>query len=398
MRPEFDEKAVMKGEGGSLSWLNSGFRQRYRAAATGALYHTGLLRMALRWEGTHQLCSVPGSSWPRLRRFTGSKFAILCYHRVGTEGVPLFSRLRPDAFERQMRYVRKHYRVVPLGQLCRELEEAVPVKPTVAITFDDGYRDLYSYAFPVLRKYEIPATIYLIGKSMQTGEAPWYDRIFVALHSAAEWELEVEMGEPRRFTLSGAASRAAAAWEIICYLRSIPDTPRRKWCAAFEARMKVSREMLEYRMLDWEQVREMRRSGVSFGAHTMNHPAVSRLDEAELEEELGRSKRDLEAGLGATVEDFAYPFGKAEDRSDSAENYLLRCGYRSAVTTTAGVNSRGQNRFALHRLQIGDGSFLADFAFRLSQMFFEASDEAAPAPVQSLSKPAQQAETSERVS
>lgn len=396
MRPESDRRAVMMREGVSLSGLGLGFREVYRAAATGALYHTGLLRMARRWEGTHQVCSILGSSWPRLRRFTGSKFGILCYHRVGRGGVPLFSQLLPKAFERQICYLRKHYRIVSLGQLCRELEEVVPVKPTLALTFDDGYRDLYSCAFPVLRKYEIPATIYLIGKSMETGEAPWYDRIFVALHSTSERELEIELGALRRFLLSGPASRAAAAWEIICYLRGIPDAQRRKWCAALDARLKVPEEMLENRMLDWAQVREMYRSGISFGAHTMNHPSVSRLDAADLEGELVQSRRVLEAGLGAPVEDFAYPFGKAADRSDSVENYLALCGYRSAVTTIAGINSRGRNRFALHRLQIGDGTFLADFAFRLSQLFFEAPDEAAP--TQSFSEPVQQVEPSERIS
>ena len=345
------------------------FRERFKQVVASSLYHSGLLRLAQPLAGTHELTSVEGSRLPRLRRFAGSKFGILCYHRVGTEGVPLFSRLEPRVFEAQMRYIKKHYRVVPLGQMCRELQEVRPVAPTLAVTFDDGYRDLYTYAFPVLQKYGIPATIYLIGQCMETGEAPWYDRVFVALKAAPGTTLDVQMNGSRSFELSSPAARAMAAWEIVCYLRTIPDARRREWCAAFESRVASPESELSSRMLDWDQVRTMHRGGVSFGAHTMTHPAVSRLDAAELESELGLSKRLLENGLGVSVEDFAYPFGKPADCSAAAERFLGRRGYRSAVTTVEGINSAGTNMLSLHRLQIGDDRSMSSFAFTVTRMF-----------------------------
>jgi peptidoglycan/xylan/chitin deacetylase (PgdA/CDA1 family) len=350
-------------------------KEKCRGALAAGLHHTGLLGLMRRLAARHDLTFSRGSRLPRLRQRAIPKFGILCYHRVGVEGVPLFSRLDPVLFEEQMAYIRRHYRIVSLGELCRELEDGSPVSPTLCVTFDDGYRDLYRHAYPVLRKYDIPATIYLIGRCIETGEAPWYDRIFVALASLPADEIQVDIGSPRRLILSGQNERFTATWEIVCFLRSISDSERHRWCAAFEQRVNMPPEALMNRFLDWDQVRTMHRGGIFFGSHTMTHPCVSRLDGDELQEEIGESKRLLENRLGGPINDFAYPFGKPSDRSAAAEKFLKNCGYRSAVTTEYGINRPGANRFCLRRMQIGDGRRLSDFAFDLSRMFLEDSEQ-----------------------
>ncbi len=360
-------------------------KEKLRRGLAAGLHATGALHLLRRLEGSRQVLSSPGSRWPKVRRFAGSKFGILCYHRVGTEGVPLFSRLEQRVFEAQMNYLRKRYRLVPLGQMCREIANGDAVEPTLAITFDDGYRDLYTQAFPVLRKYEIPATIYLIARCMETGESPWYDRIFVALDHAPGDSIEVEMDVPRQFALTSVAARRRAAWEIVCFLRTISDASRRQWCQSFEARMQPPQVHLEGRMLDWNQVRSMQASGISFGAHTMTHPSVARVAAASLDEELIASRSLLEACLDAPAEDFAYPFGKSSDCLAAGDDYLARCGYRSAVTTLEGINSFGADPLRLNRLQIGDDCSLSLFAFNLARMFFESVSESSisPAPTRS---------------
>ncbi len=346
------------------------------------LYRTGLLRTVNRLFSSRELSSMAGSRLPRLRRSVGSKFGILCYHRVGTGGVPLFSQLQPKLFRAQMEHIKKNYRLVSLGQLCHELQDETLGVPTLAVTFDDGYRDLYTHVFSVLREYQIPATIYLIGDCMESGAVPWYDRIFLALKDAPGTSFEVEMDGFRQFTASSPMARIEAAWEIVSYLRTKPDTWRQKWCASFEKQVLISPEEADGRMLNWDQVRTMHKAGVSFGAHTMSHPSVSRLDSHGLKCELGESKLILEQGLGAPIEDFAYPFGKPEDRSLAAEAFIANCGYRSAVTTTEGFNISGTNRFRLRRLSISDDWSLVDFAFNVSRMFVETPSEMRFNPIQ----------------
>jgi len=347
-------------------------REHLRNGVAAGLYRTGALDILRRFERRFRLRLGADPRQLRVGRFRGSKFAILCYHRVGTGGVPLFSQLSPAVFERQMRYLRRNYRIVSLPQLCQELRNGAAVAPTVAITFDDGYRDLYRHAFTVLQKYQIPATIYLIGESMETGECPWYDRIFVALEHAPETHLEVELDSSRQFGLTSPAERRQAAWEIVCYLRTLPDAKRREWCAAFDRRMRPPRVHLENRMLDWSQVRTMQAAGVHFGAHTMTHPSVARLAPTEFEEELLASRKLLEAGLETAVEHFAYPFGKTADCLSSSETMLSGYGYRSAVTTREGINSFETDLFRLNRMQIGDDASIALFAFNVARMFLEA--------------------------
>lgn len=356
-----------------------GIREKLQQGIATGLHVTGSLAMLRRFEHTHRVFFKPGARWPRLERFNQPKFAILCYHRVGTGGVPLFSQLQPRVFDAQMRYLRKNYRVVPLGQLCDELRIGDPVKPTVAVTFDDGYRDLYTHALPVLRKYQIPATIYLIGKSMETGECPWYDRIFVALEYAPEGSIEIDMETSRRFFLTSPEARRKAAWDIVCYLRTLPDSERRDWCAAFNERTKPQQAALAGRMLDWNQVRSMQTAGVRFGAHTMTHPSVARVESSRLDQELNAARKLLEAGLDAPVDDFSYPFGKPADCLSSGDPFFRRCDFRSAVTTVAGINCPGSDRLRLNRLQIGDDPSLSAFAFNLARTFFEA-DSAPPMP------------------
>jgi len=355
------------------SGLWAATKERGRRLIAEGLYRTRLLRTLERLAARHGIRR--GAPSRLMRQTPGSKFGILCYHRVGTEGVPLFSRLEPKSFEAQMRYVKQHYRVVSLNQLCCELRDATNVPPTLAITFDDGYRDLYEFAFPVLSKYEIPATIYLIGRCMETGEVPWYDRIFAALKIAPGPAFEVNLDKPRRFALDCAADRSQAAWEVVCFLRSIPDVQRRTWCVDFERQIALPQLWLEDRMLTWEQVRTMHRAGISFGAHTMSHPVVSQLDPSAFHEEFVRSRELLELSLGAEIPDFAYPFGKPADRSLLVEKFLESCGYRSAVTTSQGYNTRDSSLYRLLRLQVGEGQSMAEFAFELCRMFLESSTQ-----------------------
>jgi peptidoglycan/xylan/chitin deacetylase (PgdA/CDA1 family) len=166
----------------------------------------------------------------------------------------------------------------------------------------------------------------------------------------------------------------------VCFLRTISDANRRKWCLTFEAAMKPPQNKLEERMLDWNQVRSMQASGISFGAHTMTHPSVAQVEASNLAEELKASRSLLEAGLDAPVEDFAYPFGKLSDCLSVNDDYLAQCGYRSAVTTVEGINSRGANLFRLNRIQIGDDRSLSLFAFNLARMFFESASENSVSP------------------
>lgn len=339
------------------------------------LHRSGGLRVLERVARSYEVRRDANSRWPRMSRVASGKFAILCYHRVGAGGIPFYSELPAEAFEAQMKFLRKHYRVVSLEQLLREIRDPESKGQAVAITFDDGYRGLYTEALPILKKYQIPATVYLIAGAVETGEVAWYDRIFLALQTVPQGVFEIELGRAYRFDLATPASRVAAASQINACLREIPDERRREYCAALEKRVALPPDELANRMLSWDQVREMERAGIVFGAHTMSHPALSRLKPQDAERELRESRRLIEERLKRPVADFAFPFGKPADCGEGADALLERCGYRSAVTTSDGINRTGANPYRLRRPGIDLNGPLSLFAFHMNQAFLRGQEE-----------------------
>src|SRR5262249_6728411 len=150
-----------------------------------------------------------------------------------------------------------------------------------------------------------------------------------------------------------------------------------EFCTELEKRIPLPSDRIVGRMLTWEQIRAMHRAGVSFGSHTLSHPAVSQLSLAALDDELRTSKQIIENRLQTTVKDFAYPFGKPADYGD-VPRAIPAFGYRTAVTTNWGLNSSGTDRFHLRRVSICEEQHLPTFAMKLAQLFLEPGAQDSP--------------------
>ena len=355
----------------SQNWVNASLPRKssfnWRELVVRGMHYTGALELARRIS--MQLEIQPDSTlpWLRFRHVLSPKFLILCYHGIGASGNPLLPSTSRESFETQMRFLRNHYRIVSMDEVCGELRSDSVSSPGIAITFDDGYRSVYTTAFPILREYNIPATVYLTLDTIETGQAAWYDRVFLATALATNGSLDLDLDGPWHFDLNSTEQRLHAALEVVAFLRSLPNSRRCELAAFFERKMGLSLNAISGNILTWEQIHSMSRAGISFGSHTMTHPVVSQLSEPELVLELCGSKRLLEERIDTPVLDFAYPFGKVSDCSVAAQNMLSQCGYRSAVTTVPGANIPQLNPYELRRLQVGSDVSLARFAFDLNQ-------------------------------
>jgi peptidoglycan/xylan/chitin deacetylase (PgdA/CDA1 family) len=284
-----------------------------------------------------------------------------------------------------MRYIASNYRVLSIKEMIGELSGQEKSGQAVAITFDDGYVGTYSEAYPILRKYSLPVTVYLSGCAIETGEALWYDRIFLCFQKAPV-QLTIELATPRTYSLGTFTDRIQAATEVVMYLRSLPDRERQAWCREFEARIPLKSEEIRGAMMTWEQAREMQKGGVDFGAHTMTHPVVSRLQPEDLSREISESKRLIEQRLNSPVDSFAFPFGKSLDCGYGINRVLTSYGFRSAMTSIVGVNEPGADLFRIRRLGIGTSLNIAHFAFQLQRAFMYPEDEE-PASSRAQSQP-----------
>src|SRR3990172_7617943 len=250
------------------------------------------------------------------------EFTILLYHGVSRSvhrGIENCSRKHVSAehFEAQMRFLATMGRVAALGDLLADCEKGLPAGGRVAVTFDDGFENNYSVAFPILRRHGVPATFFLSTGFIGSSRVFWVDKLEYLLNEAAVNAFEsAVLG--REFLLASLERRAAALREIKGALKRQPalvDDTIAELEALAEAPLRY--DYPDYRMMDWHQVREMHRSGLcEFGAHTIDHTILSHVPHAEKVLQVRQSKATLEGELGTPVTLFAYPEGQADHFDD----------------------------------------------------------------------------------
>jgi peptidoglycan/xylan/chitin deacetylase (PgdA/CDA1 family) len=346
----------------------TGVKQIVSRLAAGLLFHSRVLRL-LRGR-LNQLVLRTGEdgrpAFPFLKRSRGRNLQILSYHRVSDQRDSFLPALGVRRFEAQMEYLASDFRVLSLEEAVARLEAGELPDHALVVTFDDGYRDNYRHAFPVLRRLAIPASFFLTTGAIGSGGLLWHDRVFHAFRQTA---LRALTGYPEpadAYPLTTPENRRGARQAVLDFLRTVDSAEQASWVERLERALAVSPPTDGGRlMLSWEEVREMHRAGFSFGAHTVGHPILTRLSLSGARREMRESKEAIEAALGAPVQTFAYPNGSAADFGVEHKEALRDLGFRCALTTIFGVNRPGDDLFELRRISPWARN-LSEFAARLN--------------------------------
>jgi peptidoglycan/xylan/chitin deacetylase (PgdA/CDA1 family) len=280
------------------------------------------------------------------------RFQILTYHKVSTDAHPFFEPIHPAVFEQHVQFLKRCYRVIPLSELVARSRRGDVPERAVAITFDDGYRDNYDFAFPILKKYGVAATIFVATGVIGNGENLWHDRIFDAFRFSTAERMQLNCPNFCELMLDSREARLQSLQVVIDKARTLYGTAQRRFVEEIEEKCKPD-PVAESQpcMLSWEQIREMRREGIEFGSHTVTHPILSRIPHDEMLKEITESKQQLFEQLGDSVALFAYPNGKASDYNNAVKAALRECGYVCAVTTERGFNPVYADPYELKRGQ-----------------------------------------------
>jgi peptidoglycan/xylan/chitin deacetylase (PgdA/CDA1 family) len=270
-----------------------------------AAYHTGLLAAASR------LIEPPA------RTAADGCFQILTYHRVADDGDAFVPATPVAVFERQVAYLRRHFNLLPLSQLLSAAARREVPARAIAVTFDDGYEDTHLRAYPVLRRYQVPATVFLAAGLIDSEQTMWNDRVGLAVRDTSASVLEGVPGCPA-LPLSSLDQRRTTLERALQALKRLPPPLREAEVEGIRHELRVAGGAAP-RMLSWEQVRELQAGGVEIGAHTVNHPILSAIPAAEQRHEIGESKRMIEERLHAPVTLFAYPNGTRADFDDTTK-------------------------------------------------------------------------------
>ncbi len=301
-------------------------------------------------------------AWLRRR---GGSFHVLMYHHVTDRPEPFFPHVTRKVFARQMEFVRKHFRVTELGRLAELVKNGEPIPPRVlALTFDDEYEDFYRNAFPLLREYRIPATVFITTGCVDTGGIPWTDELGFLFRETGKSGLKLSRAEGGEvFSWTEESSRLSEFRRVKALLKNVFEDERRELFEQVRRQLAVT-EKNPSRILGRSEIREMAAAGIDFGAHTVNHPILTRVPPRIAREEIEGSKRDLEEILGREVEGFCYPNGEAGDFDEVIEGMVRHVGFQYACSTIDGVNAAAADPYALKRTWTSEPS-LPLFAARL---------------------------------
>ena len=231
-------------------------------------------------------------------------------------------------------------------------ESAYPLPAGLAaITIDDGYRDAYEVALPVLRRYDAPATLFAVTGFLDGRDWLWTDKVHYALLRAKAVRFEGAVNhQPFHFDLRDRASRLTATERLKSHLKTVSEARKQSSIATIAELLDVElprRAPQDYAPLTWEQARELEAAGVEVASHTLTHPILTQVGDEQLEREMCESKSRLEAELGHAVELFCYPNGDNDGRTRLAAR---RAGYRAAVTVDEGFNEKLCDLLALRRI------------------------------------------------
>ena len=256
---------------------------------------------------------------------------ILMYHRFGESDAKISAR----EFETHLEYLKKNHRVLPLSETIDCLQNGKTLPPnSVVITIDDGYKDVYEIAFPLLKKFDFPATVYAITDFSDGKCWLWTDLMrYVLLNTKRD-----------------VTDRLETAAQFNVDLKKLPNEEKEAKIKEFAKDFGVEIPALpppEFAPMNWAEAREMDAKNISIESHTVTHPILTNISANELEFELKTSKKRLEEVLERRVEHFCYPNGSL---NKAVEKAVENAGYKSATTTNYGFNNSQIDKFLLNRI------------------------------------------------
>lgn len=295
----------------------------------------------------------------------GGCLRIMAYHRISSlhpepdygADIELISSWASE-FAWQMAHVSESYETPSPTEVFDSIArgKALPTN-SVLVTFDDGFRDNWEVAFPILRKYRIPAMFFLSTGYIGSTRQFWFDRIVSAVLQTSVRRLSVDAIDEAFVIQEDTASRRKLCSHLLACLKSLSNRRRESAVEKIIADLGYERDENnsdQGSAMSWDQARDMRAGGMEFGSHSVSHPVLSAIEsDAELYSELADSKSQIEDEIGVPIHALAYPVGGVSAYDARVVAAARKVGYRVGISYVRGVHTRRlTDPFAIRRIAV----------------------------------------------
>ena len=280
-----------------------------------------------------------------LKPLLGGVGAILTFHHVRPPRKDPFQpnrllEITPRFLTRVVKLLRRsRVDVVSLDEMHRRMTEGDFRRRFVCLTFDDGYRDTLKYAYPILKKAEMPFAVYVATSFPDRLGELWWLALEAVIARNQRIGLVID-GKNQAFDCHTLADKRVLYDELYWWLRGRPTQMElrdvmRNLAACYHVEIA---EFCRDLCMDWQELAELAADPlVTIGAHTVNHPMLAKLPDKAARAEMDLSRSVIEAALGARPQHLSYPFGDAASAGPREFAMAAELGFKTAVTTRPGV-------------------------------------------------------------
>ncbi len=286
-------------------------------------------------------------------RVAHDKLTIVTFHRVlpkellAEYPIPTIA-VTPEELAWLLQLFEQHYTVGTLAEVATRFTIGDrPPRPLLAVTFDDGQRDNYEHARPVLAQYGVHASFFIVADATEHDRTLWHDRIAYAVSSLLKRDRAA--AAPLLQQLGVSADDPDPQNAAVARVKLMTPETRDVWVGRVEDSAGGNCRPEWDGMMRWEELRTLHDEGHEIGSHSHSHAILPLVSDVQLEQEIAGSRQTLRAKLGFEIQSFCYPNGDHDERAVKA---VERAGYRHAVTTRYGINGDNVSPFLWRRLDM----------------------------------------------
>lgn len=288
-----------------------------------------------------------------------NKASILLFHRVHAVRDVMWDPMDPQRLEYLLKFVKKNYTILPLLEILHT-NIKVTKKPLAAITFDDGYRDFIEYSIPIMDQLKIPASIYVVTGCITNDRPTWtfeVDYLFFNTQKLQiNWSIDTSFlpVEFRKFKFVNKKEMISFCFQFKQLVKNIPE----------QKRINLIRDLFNSfddviipkgLMMNWKEVNEIITSGIEVGSHTVTHPPLATLNEAQMDEELQMSRTEFLKNTGVNPRVISYPVGSYNKLVKKAAE---KAGYDYGLAVNQKkINLDRYDKFEIPRIELYNEPF-----------------------------------------